>query len=334
MNIIRRRTGFKHFTYEDRVRMETYIREYWPRGRKIVWARLGRLMNRSGKSIQREYQQGKATNKGTYLADYETYSAEKGRLVADQSRGNKGPRMKLTHRIARQLEHWIVERKCSPYVALKRMRPGNPAWLPCVRSVYYAIHRGDLELVRQNLPYGPIRMKPRRTGQRMAYKRIKGKSIEQRPPEADARTQYGHWEMDTVVGGRNSSAACLLVLTERMSRLEIIRRLPDRSQRSVLRALNGLERQPNTIFATMKSLTFDNGSEFWDPDVIETSVSPGRAKRCTLYYAHPFSAFERGSNENNNRITRRLKICHYLLQVSSGSCTAPPHKPDRWSKRA
>ena len=55
-----------------------------------------------------------------------------------------------------------------------------------------------------------------------------------------------------------------------------------------------------------EDLTSDNGSEFWDADAIERSaVNPGR-RRCDLYYAHPFSAFERGANENVNRLIRRF----------------------------
>ena len=111
--------------------------------------------------------------------------------------------------------------------------------------------------------------------------------------------------MDTVVGGKGTSPACLLVLTERMSRDEVIRKIPDRSQKAVTRALNKLEREDGNIFEFMISLTCDNGSEFLDPEAIERSVL-SEEKRCEIFFAHPYTASERGSNENANRIVRRF----------------------------
>jgi IS30 family transposase len=73
----------------------------------------------------------------------------------------------------------------------------------------------------------------------------------------------------------------------------------------------------------MRSLTSDNGSEFWGFHAIEAIVrKAGAAEGFGLFYAHPFSAFERGSNENNNRLIRRhlpkgtdfAKITHRRIQ--------------------
>jgi len=286
--------------------METLIRVHWPHGRRIVWAELGRQMGRSWRTVRGEYHRGKVINRDSKLIEYPSYSAEKGQDVADEHSANKGPRMRLTNVLADRLRHWIVDEKLSPYVAVMRMRKENHVWVPCVRTVYTAIERGDLEIIRANLPYGTLRMKPRHPGRRMAYRTLRGKSIDERPQAAESRVEYGHWEMDTVVGPSRGSGTCLLVLTERATRMEIIRRLPDRTQRSVLRALRHLERQPDNPFAHMKSLTSDNGSEFWDFQAIERSTLNPHTRRCTLYYTHPFSAFERGSNENNNRIIRRF----------------------------
>ena len=249
---------------------------------------------------------GWIANRTSELVEYNTYSAEKGQDEADALAMNKGPRMRLTNILAERLRRWIVDEKVSPYVAILRMRKEGHTWVPCVRTVYYAIERGDLEIIRANLPYGTINMKPRRKGRRMAYRTLRGKSITERPPEAEHRVEYGHWEMDTVVGRTGGSGVCLLVMTERTTREEIIRRLPYRSQRSVIRSLRGLERRPDNLFASMRSLTCDNGSEFWDFAAIERSTLNPKNTRCALYYTHPFSAFERGSNENNNRIIRRF----------------------------
>jgi len=140
----------------------------------------------------------------------------------------------------------------------------------------------------------------------MAYNNARGRSINERPPEAEDRSEYGHWEMDTVVGGTGTSPTCLLVMTERKFRRQIIRKIPDRTQDAVSKSLNRLEREPENIFNTMKSLTVDNGCEFLGIDAIQTSALNRHKRRCDLFFAHPYSSYERGSNENANRIIRRF----------------------------
>jgi len=66
-----------------------------------------------------------------------------------------------------------------------------------------------------------------------ALKNLKGSSIEERPKEVNDRKEYGHWEMDCV----------LLVLSERKTREEIILKLPDKTQESVIKAIDELERK-------------------------------------------------------------------------------------------
>jgi IS30 family transposase len=135
--------------------------------------------------------------------------------------------------------------------------------------------------------------------------RTRGRPITERPPGAEDRSEYGHWEIDTVVGGTGTSPACLLALTERLSRREVLRKLPERTQTAVARALDRLEREDGNIFRTMKSLTSDNGGELLDFNAIEKSAIHA-GKRCDVFFAHPYRASERGSNENANRIVRRF----------------------------
>ena len=139
----------------------------------------------------------------------------------------------------------------------------------------------------------------------MAYTNARGRPITERPPGAENRSEYGHWEMDTVVGGTGTSPACLLVLTERMTRRVVVRKLPARSQAAVARELDRLERARHALFRSLKTVTCDNGCEFLDFNAIERSALC-RGRRCEVFFAHPFRASERGSNENANRIVRRF----------------------------
>lgn len=140
-------------------------------------------------------------------------------------------------------------------------------------------------------------------GGKKAAKAPRGESIEHRPEEINDREEFGHWEMDCVVGTVGSKRT-LLVLTERMTRTGIIMPMRDHTAASVVRAINRLERKYGKDFYKLfKSITVDNGSEFADCTGMEKSCRR-KGKRTKLYYCHPYSAYERGSNENMNRMIR------------------------------
>ena len=103
-----------------------------------------------------------------------------------------------------------------------------------------------------------------------------------------------------------STSECALTLTERKTRAEIIRKLPNAEAHSVVEEINKLEASlgRETFRKLFKSITADGGPEFMDFEGIEKS-SDG-TKRTGLYFAHPYCASERGTNENHNRMFRRF----------------------------
>lgn len=97
----------------------------------------------------------------------------------------------------------------------------------------------------------------------------------------------------------------MLVLTERKTRDEIIIKLKDQTAASVVEALDRIEKKWGDMFSKVfRSITVDNGVEFADYEGMEKSVF-GEEKRTFVFYCHPYSSWERGSNENNNRLIRR-----------------------------
>ena len=109
----------------------------------------------------------------------------------------------------------------------------------------------------------------------------------------------------TVVGKKRTKAR-LLVLSERVTRREIIIRIKDGRAETVVAALDRLERIYGAAFYEIfKTITVDNGSEFVDADGIKRSARRKDAKRTTVYYCHAYSSCERGTNENINRMIRR-----------------------------
>jgi len=120
------------------------------------------------------------------------------------------------------------------------------------------------------------------------------------------QTQF-YFNTHGLCSSRKNSAAVLLVLSERKTREEIILKLPDKTQESVIKAIDELERKYRRKFREkFKTITVDNGTEFLDYRGIEKSkIEPGK-DRTKVYYAHPYSSWERGTNENINKLIRRF----------------------------
>ena len=113
--------------------------------------------------------------------------------------------------------------------------------------------------------------------------------------------------MDTVYSGKDCSPSCLLTLTERKTRVEIARKIPDRTAASVKKEIDKIERQMGAL-AFRKlfiSITPDNGVEFSNAEALERSIL-AKKQRTSLFFSHPYSSFERGTNENHNGIIRRF----------------------------
>lgn len=150
-----------------------------------------------------------------------------------------------------------------------------------------------------------------KSDQKRTYNRVKaakaprGDSIEHRPEHINNREEPGHWEMDSVVGKKGTKAA-LCVLTGRVTRDEIIRKMHDDTAASVVGVLDRLERRMGTAMfrQVFKSITVDNGSEFADCKGMERSCLLPGEKRTHVYYCHPRSPGERGSNEKQNQLIR------------------------------
>ena len=117
---------------------------------------------------------------------------------------------------------------------------------------------------------------------------------------------FGHWELDTVVGKQRTKSA-LLVMTERSRGIELVRKIESKSQECVVAELDKLERNlgSKNFRELFKTITCDNGCENLNFEEMERSVLTN-IPRTHVYYAHPYSAWERGANECANNLIRRF----------------------------
>lgn len=292
----------KHLNWQERIQIETLQREGFSN------ARIGERIGRSARTVKRELERGWVTHRTGKFSAEERYSATRGQTVYEQRMRAKGRKPVVDADLAGHLHLHIVVHRRSPEVAAGLMEKDGFEHAVCFKTIYNHIEKGLVPGVTNESLW---EKRKRRKGRKALHRRRKravepGRGIEDRPEEAEDRQEAGHWEIDLVVGGKGKGTAVLLSLTERKSRKQIIRKLNDRTQKAVVRAINAIERQMGTgAFRTVfKSITADNGSEFLDHEALERSVSSG--PRTHIYYAHPYSSWERGSNENANRMIRRF----------------------------
>lgn len=119
------------------------------------------------------------------------------------------------------------------------------------------------------------------------------KHISERSKEIESRATIGHWEGDTVVG---KGKHCILTLVERKSGFAIIKKIKDRKAHTTKKAILRAIRKFPELF---KTITFDNGSEFYHFKDVEVRTG------VQCYFATPYHSWERGSNENLNGLIRQ-----------------------------
>jgi len=259
------------------------------------------------KTLKREIERGtwEKLNGETY--EYEAvYSYDVAQRKHEEKAKNKGRYAKINDEpeLRAFLEEKIKKEEYSPEAALMKAKEEGFTVEISVKTLYNNIDSGEIDVSRKDLLRNEG-WKQDKTKPRKAVNNLKGESIDKRPEEAGERSEYGHWEIDLIVSCKGGKGA-LLTLTERMTRQEIIIRLPDKTQRSVKNALDRLERRMGRKFKEkFKTITADNGGEFLDFESLEKSCKYDE-KRFKMYFAHPYCSWERGSNENANGIIRRF----------------------------
>lgn len=296
--------GFRQLKWEDRLRLDGMLRA------KAKPKEIAEALGVCVKTVYNEINRGKCMQLTSTCEFVERYSPELAERKYQEHLRAKGPELKIghDHAFAAYLEDQIVNHRYSPGAVLAQIRAQGLKFQTqiCETTLYNYIYRGDvfLHLTREHLLYkGLHRFKhPEKQGWAQLPK---GETIERRPEEIRNRGTFGHWEMDSIVGPVGSKAA-LVTMVERLSRRMLIFRVPDHTMESVVQILNRLERKLGKRFRDIfRSITVDNGCEFQDCAGMEKSLRR-RTPRTRIYYCHPYSAYERGSNENGNRMVRRF----------------------------
>lgn len=297
---------FKHLTKADRLKIEVLLKA----GHEI--AEIAKILHTHRSTIYRELKRGRYIAMNSDLTMEERYSPDIAQNRYDENLKSKGGDLKIGKdiKLANYIENKILTENYSPAAVLGEIRSNKEEYdfktSICTTTLYSYIDKGIfLRLTNKDLPVKKNKKRSYHKVRRHQARANAGESIEKRPEKVDKRREFGHWEMDSVIGKRGKSKNSLLVLTERKTRDELIYKLPDHSAGAVVAALDRLERKWGPLFKQVfKTITVDNGSEFSDCEGMERSIF-GKGKRTKVYYCHPYSSYERGSNEVANKMIRR-----------------------------
>jgi IS30 family transposase len=282
-------------------------------------AQIGEALNpkRDRRTIERELLLGLVEQKRVnpsykkyeplYIAET-TYKADTAQMRHYERAANKGRGLKIGNdqKLADYIERKIKDEKWSPDAVIGRIRVEGMVFKTtiCTKTVYNYIDKGIFrEISNKDL------WVKKEGGKKRGYKKTRkvalnnrnGKSITERPKEAAERSEQGHWEIDLVVGKQGTKPA-VLTLVERKTRKSLYVLVRNKTQREVIRAIRRARKRVGGDFSEVfKTITADNGSEFLDSGAIKEAAGCWE-----VYYAHPYSSWERGSNENGNRILRRF----------------------------
>ncbi len=286
---------------------------------------IGRTLGRNVSSISREVRAGNC-NQYTYRAN-----RAQARSVRN-SRKRKSGKYVLDDRL--RLKRYVYRKlrlKWSPVQIAETLEKDYPTDVTmrispeAIYTYLYVLPRGTLKkellaCLRQNRKY---RRKQRRGAK--AKRTLEDMlSIEERPKEVEDRIIPGHWEGDLIVGKNNRSA--LGTLAERTTRTTILVPVKSKAADVVAKAFaKAMKRLPKEMKLT---LTYDQGREMADHKLFTKLTG------IKVYFAHPRSPWERGTNENTNGLIRQFfpkgtnfnKVTRYEVKRAQHLLNGRPRK--------
>ncbi|WP_438832725.1 IS30 family transposase [Streptococcus pluranimalium] len=287
------KSRYSHLSASERGEISAYLKM----GKKP--AEIARLLNRHRSTITREIKRGTVTQvqdkngKRTY---YPSYFADSGQRVYEDNR-KRSVYLKLNQcspTFFNKLEEAVKAkiRRHSVDTFVQEYKAKHPTEIvPSTKTVYRYILSGLISIKPIDLPK-MVNIRKRTRTKTTVNKKTLGKSIEERPETINNRSEFGHWEIDLVLGKKTKGEAVVMTLVERQTRFALACKLPNKEAKTINEAVQDLiKRYP------IASITADNGSEFSLLSEL-TDIE--------VYFAHPYSSHERGSNENFNGLLREF----------------------------
>lgn len=310
INNITKSRKFKQLNFEKRIQIQTLLNEGYSQ------TKIASIVGCDQSTISREIKRGSFIQtkiKGAYVQNISIYEANAAQNKCDNRNKNSRKKPYYTkHKsyiedIASKIKiGWSFE------MIVGRIRQQNifnnrNNFCVCVTTLYNYLHKGVFKQFGLTLfDFPRIKIGRIKRFKPTIKRDCRGNSIDLRPEKINNRTEAFNWEIDLIMGPKNQGQS-LLTFTERKTRFELAFKIKNKSSEQVTNVLDmiekeiGLEKFQNFF----KSITSDNGSEFLAFEKNSTSCTVQGATRTTQYYAHPYSAYERGTNEAMNACLRK-----------------------------
>jgi IS30 family transposase len=303
---ITKRKKYTHVTERERYKIEGLLE-----GKTSV-DEIAALLGRDRSTIYHEKSRGTINYLQSDLTKKKVYRANVGQMDYEEQGRNKERSLKIGKDKALEayIRDKLIRERFSPDAIIGEIKAKGLKFegIITTKTLYNYIEMGFFSGISNKNLWQKRKNKKRgyRPVSRVNIKNKDCRSIEDRPARIDSRAEYGHWEGDTVKGSAGAKPG-LFTLTERKTREEIIIKVAQSTQEAIKAAIDGLEAKYCDSFKVkFKSITFDNGVEFLDWKSLEVSTQGLIERRTTIYFAHSYSSWERGTNENQNRIIRRF----------------------------
>ena len=255
----------QHLLSEERHEIEVRLKDGWSIYR--IAKHLGRPYN----TIKNEITRGMMS---LYNGKQHRYKADEGKKVYLENRRNcrKQYRCLASIRFLQYVvEHFKGDDKWSLDASYGRALESGEFHreeMVCTKTLYNYVDLGLLPIKNIDLPE-KLRRNTKAKKARENKKNL-GRSIEERPEIVSFRTEFGHWEIDTVIGKKDEGEPCVLTLVERMTRMCIWVKARNHTAEAIMEALHKVmsyfAEQKDQVF---KTITGDNGSEFAGLSLIE-----------------------------------------------------------------
>lgn len=284
----------QHLTSEERHEIEVRLKDGWTR------YRIARHLRRPYNTIKNEIKRGTVS---LYKGKVERYKADVGKSVYLENRENsrRNYRCLDTVRFLRYVEEkfkndgWSLDACVGHTQEFGLFEKDKTV---CTKTLYNYVDLGLLSITNMDLPE-KLRRNTKTKRARENKKKL-GRSIEERPGSVGLREDFGHWEIDSVIGKKNESEPAVMTIVERKFRMSLWIKVKNHTAEAVDSSLAELIAQfgdkYNEVF---KSLTGDNGSEF-------ANLSKLESMGIAVYFTHPYTSCEKGTNECHNKMLRRF----------------------------
>ena len=299
---------YHHLTKDDRVKIETLSSQVDNKGKRLfsnvyIANLLGVHKSTIGRELKKRIKSkimirtGNIKNKPYNADDAQNDYKYKRAFSKAKYKLEKFPIMK------KFIEDKILTDKWAPDVIIGFMRTHNffekeGFCKISVPTIYNAIRYNIINVKIENMRRMKYDSKYEYKEKKEVSELKRNYSIEKRPEEVDKRLIFGHFELDTVIGSKGIHE-CLITITERKTRYEMIFKIKAKKAEEVVKKFNQIKDFTKIHFNKIfKSFTTDNGTEFAD------FLALIKDTKANIYFCHPYCSGEKGTNERNNEIIR------------------------------